>query len=933
MNRYRVFILVAATVSTALLAYACGDGTMEPPPLDPPQPTTVTVSPATAQLTALGATIQLSAEIRDQHGEVMGGAPVSWASASPAVATVDAAGLVTAVGNGTASITASAGSASGSTAVTVAQSADSVAVSPPADLTAVGATVQLAAEAFDANGHAVAEAAFSWASSDDAVATVDAAGLVTAIGNGTASITASAGSAAGSVAVTVAQSADSVVVSPPAELSAVGATVQLAAEAFDANGHVVPEAAFSWASSDDAVATVDAAGLVTAVGNGAASITASAGSASGSTAVTVAQSADSVAVSAAAELSAVGATVQLAAEAFDANGHAVPEAEFSWASSDDAVATVDAAGLVTAAGNGTASITASAGSASGSVAVTVAQSADSVAVSSPGDLTAVGATTQLAAEAFDANGHAVAEAAFSWASSDDAVATVDAAGVVTAVGNGTAMITASAGSASGSVAVTVAQSAGSVAVSPAANLKAVGATVQLAAEAFDANGHAVAEAEFSWASSDDAVATVDAAGLVTAVGRGMATITATAVTAHGMAEITVVDVDVGQFLKRNPQIAAAMRWRGTDRRWRPYSLWPLALKRKLALAVDQLLGAGTGLPDVMTNRANGGSWTILSKEDAEDLYVANIAHSLLLEMAGTLPWSLDDLSEHELHLLLSSDQFYSHYGDFAGVRGYLMSNVVVPAPPEFIWDFMISEDLVGGSRYETIIKTLHWARYHLYHKSRLRDADYEYDVDHWDYRGGSPVARVLAGTTRKRDGMKGHATAGCHGTNWLLIHVLRAVNIPVEYVVWARHAIPSFPSEGLYLSHGDDLYSQTSQYASPFPEPYPTSEIPISEETYREWFSKSNSDEENLYNVGRRTTELAVKYLPQWLLVIRCQDRANGLSNEESRVYRPGTAGIGRLWTVAELEAMRFWERMDAKIAQYGGCSNIRNPRYRGGDG
>ena len=436
--------------------------------------------------------------------------------------------------------------------------------------------------------------------------------------------------------------------------------------------------------------------------------------------------------------------------------------------------------------------------------------------------------------------------------------------------------------------MTVAQSANSVTVSPAADLTAVGATVQLAAEAFDANGHAVAGAEFSWESSDDAVATVDAAGLVTAVGRGMATITATAVTAHGTAEITVVDVDVGQFLEGNPQIAAAMRWLGTDHQWRPYSLWPQALKDKLALAVDQLLGTGTGLPDVMTNQANGGSWTVLSEEDAEDLYLANIAHSLLLEMAGTLPWSLDDLSERELNLLLGSQYFYFDYGDFAGVTGYLVSNVVVPAPPEFIWDFMVSEDLVGRSRYETLIRTLHWTRYHLYHFDSPRDRDnYEYDVDHWDYRGGSPVARVLAGTTRKRDGMKGHPTAGCHGTNWVLVHVLRAVNIPVAYMVWAGHAIPSFPSEGLYLSHGDDPYGRLSQYASPFPEPFPTSEIPISEETYREWFSKSNSDEENRNNVGRRTTELGVKYLPQGLLVIRCQDRANGLSNEESRVYRP----------------------------------------------
>ena len=88
---------------------------------------------------------------------------------------VDASGLVTAAGNGTATITASAGSASGSAVVTVTQSVVSVAVSPSAtELTAWGETVQLAAEAIDENGHAVAGAEFSWESSDAGVATVDA---------------------------------------------------------------------------------------------------------------------------------------------------------------------------------------------------------------------------------------------------------------------------------------------------------------------------------------------------------------------------------------------------------------------------------------------------------------------------------------------------------------------------------------------------------------------------------------------------------------------------------------------------------------------------------------------------------------------------------------------------------------------------------------
>ena len=163
------------------------------------------MSPATHELTAFGATVQLMAEVRDQNARVMAGATVTWTSSASSVATVDASGLVTAVGNGTATITASAGSASGSAVVTVTQSVASVEVSPAtAPLTALGETVQLTAEAFDGNGHAVAGAEFSWESSDAGVATVDASGLVTAVGNGTATITATAGSASGTATVTVA---------------------------------------------------------------------------------------------------------------------------------------------------------------------------------------------------------------------------------------------------------------------------------------------------------------------------------------------------------------------------------------------------------------------------------------------------------------------------------------------------------------------------------------------------------------------------------------------------------------------------------------------------------------------------------------------------------------------------------------------------------
>ena len=375
MRRQRLALAIAATLSTTLWAYACGDGATEPisPPPDPPRPTTVTVTPAMASLTAIGATVQMSAHVLDQNGLAMAGAAVTWTSSAAAVATVDGSGLVTAVTNGTATITAAAGGVSGTAALMVEQTVSAVTVEPAADTLFEADTLRLSAEAADGNGHTVTGAEFEWASSDTLVAVVDSSGLVTGITAGAATVAATSSGVAGGAEITVVAPVPAAVAVAPdtVRFMAIGQTAQFAAEVRDQAGRLMEGAAVSWSSADTMVATVDSAGVATATGSGTATVTATAGEARGEAVVTVVQSAGSVTVSPPADTMAPGDTLRLVAEAFDGNGHRVDGAMFDWSSSNVSVARVDDSGLVQAVAEGSATVTAAAGDARGSAEITV----------------------------------------------------------------------------------------------------------------------------------------------------------------------------------------------------------------------------------------------------------------------------------------------------------------------------------------------------------------------------------------------------------------------------------------------------------------------------------------------------------------------------------------------------------------------------------
>ncbi|HEV2750216.1 MAG TPA: Ig-like domain-containing protein, partial [Gemmatimonadales bacterium] len=243
----------------------------------------------------------------------------------------------------------------------------------------------------------------------------------------------------------------------------------------------------------------------------------------------------------------VGATVQLQTTLTDSGGNVLTGRTITWASNNGSVATVNGTGLVTAAGPGSATITATSEgqSASASIAVSSVPVA-SVTVSPATVSLQSGQTAQLTATTRDANGNMLSGRVVTWSSSNTAVATVNGNGLVTAgATSGSATITATSEGQSGTATASVTfVPVASVTVAPASASLQVGQTTQLTATPKDANGNPLTGRVVTWSSNNTTVATVSGSGLVTAKAAGSATITATSEGQSGTSSITVTQAPV-----------------------------------------------------------------------------------------------------------------------------------------------------------------------------------------------------------------------------------------------------------------------------------------------------------------------------------------------------------------------------------------------------
>jgi len=606
-----------------------------------PSLTSIAVTPTTMSFGGAGLTTQLTAmgsythpnhpaitkDITDQ---------VTWASSTPECVTVSATGLITSGSNVCSNILVTAsspgfnGEIQGSMTVNVTQSSGSggtttgdvtsITVTPATQsLASIGETAQFVAIGKTSSGASVDVTSVSaWTSSAPSVAVVSGSGLATGKGAGTTTFTvvytnADGTVATGSASLTVAPSgspepyASLAVVPSSATVLAVGQTAQFIAIATTGTGttlDLTSSTAITWTSSNQAVGTVNTAGLVTAVGSGTTAITAVAKNPDGTVVASSATFTVSVPTSQEPLVSlaivpntqtafAIGQSAQYIAIATTGSGTTVDETtQATWTASNAGVGTVGKnTGLATAVGAGTTALVAEVknpdgtvvtGSASFVVAPATITEEYTALTIVPSAQTASSAneTAQFIAIATTGAGTTVdATNLATWKSSDQSVGTVVAGGVATALSSGATAITAVLQNSDGSVVtgtgtftVNIASTAEpllSLAIIPTSqSVSTVGETSQyIAIGTFSGASSTTTSicgstgtlqdctSYVKWSSSDVKIATISNNGLATALQtQGTTAITAVAQNADGtvvtgVASLTLLPPSTGPVLQ------------------------------------------------------------------------------------------------------------------------------------------------------------------------------------------------------------------------------------------------------------------------------------------------------------------------------------------------------------------------------------------------
>lgn len=495
----------------------------------------IVLTPATINIDHYAKT-QLTAEVLPANST---NKKLIWTSSDPTIATVTATGLVTGLLPGNVTITAQSeeySTVKGTSVITVQPiPVTGIMISPSPANVQIGLTAKLTANFIPSNA---SHQQVTWSSSDPSIISVNASGTVTGVSFGTVTITATSdegGFTATSLVTVIPLSVRDITVNPGTATIASDGTIQLSVSFIPSNAG---NKQVTWSTTNAGIVVVNSTGFVEAVKSGSAYIFATSldGNHKSSCRITVSPAKVTGITMAETAQTFINNTVQLNAVLQPSNA---TNKQITWTSSDQTIATVSSAGLVTGVALGTAVITAK--STDGNFTATTTVSVLPIPVTG---ITIVENVLQIIllntvqAHALIAPANA-ANQQITWTSSNESIATVNATGLITGLSIGTAVITAKTNdgnfTATTNVTVLPIPVKGISIIENTLQINMLN-TVQVNAEIVPANA---TNQKITWTSSNESVATVNATGLVTGISVGSAIIKAITFDGNFMAEATI----------------------------------------------------------------------------------------------------------------------------------------------------------------------------------------------------------------------------------------------------------------------------------------------------------------------------------------------------------------------------------------------------------
>lgn len=356
------------------------------------------------------------------------------------------------------------------------------------------------------------------------------------------------------------------------------------------------------------------------------------------------------------------------------------------------------------------------------------------------------------------------------------------------------------------------------------------------------------------------------------------------------------------------------------------------------------------------------NWTVIPSYSAFDLYSKMVAMSLVLEIKGFLPGSLNSYSAESLREILDGTKWFryvpqgpSDWGEILNT-GHLIATLVLPAPPQLTLSFILQNKLLGNTRSETLVKVLDWERYNMSHVmggSPTADCPYEGSVYAGGYTGRMPLSRIINGTvmlcplvnssgSQFFDQNLKHWTGGCGATSGFNEQVLRTVNIPAQRTSYG-HFQNNFVVDNnvkYWMGHADDTYGLMYSVWKGVPE-IPTAEVLVPDAIYKTWVVKYDVNDPNLTQaqkdeyyaknmkaVAKPGVDSMLKHLPKGMLKFYYCNKDTTLPFNQSYLYNEFFQRVYP--NISDLENMYHpewgsnqpgvWQNIQAKVAALGGC-------------